>query len=152
MAVYLLPWHLQKEHEANCQPWHTCKSQCCGSNVTHLLAQIIPQKWPEYVRWVWGFLHNIIYISFFTLLELQLLNQVFCMKEETQRTKQRTKKRDESFRRIGKVLQGKCPTSENTRPAKFYSPQTIFWIPQLNCQRSKQELVSCKCTISSTQR
>lgn len=50
-------------------------------------------KRPEYVRWVWGFLHNIIYISFLTLFELQLLNQAFCMKEETQRTKQKPKKK-----------------------------------------------------------
>lgn len=49
-------------------------------------------KRPEYVCWVWGFLHNIIYISFLTLFELQLLNQAFCMKEETQRTKQKPKK------------------------------------------------------------
>lgn len=58
------------------------------SNVTQLLAQIIPEKWPEYVYWVLRFFPKYLLLFFFLILsECNLLNQMFLKDKKTEKMK-----------------------------------------------------------------
>lgn len=76
-------------------------------------------------------------------------------KNEIKEKKLKKKKRKsyEPVERIGKILQGKHPSSVSTRLVKFYSSLTTFWISYadllMELAYSNEELVSCKHTTGS---